>query len=298
MANAEHLAILSRGVLPWNEWRDKNPGGRPDLSGADLRRANLHACCLRETDLSTADLTLAELRGADLRGADLRGANLTAVNIRCFLDGADLENATSGGTVWGKVDLSVARNIDSIRHLGPSTIGIDTFLMSKGRIPDVFLRGCGVPETMLELQRSLVGALAPIQFYSCFISYSHKDEEFCKRLHARMQQEGLRVWYAAEDMAGGKKLHEQIDEAIRLYDKLLLVLSEARHWMISKARPTRFPPEAGCPRGEARREPSWRRLRAVPRLLRRRARPTYGHARQTDVARKSNAPLQGKAAGQ
>ena len=34
-----------------------------------------------------------------------------------------------------------------------------------------------------------------------------------------------RVWFAPEDVQGGKKLHEQIDEAIRLYDKLLLVLS-------------------------------------------------------------------------
>ena len=35
----------------------------------------------------------------------------------------------------------------------------------------------------------------------------------------------MRVWFAPEDVQGGKKLHEQIDEAIRVYDKLLLVLS-------------------------------------------------------------------------
>ena len=40
-----------------------------------------------------------------------------------------------------------------------------------------------------------------------------------------MRDEGLRVWFAPEDIQGGKKLHEQIDEAIRVYDKLLLVLS-------------------------------------------------------------------------
>ena len=65
-----------------------------------------------------------------------------------------------------------------------------------------------------------------IEYYSCFISYSTKDEEFAKRLHLRMRDEKLRVWFAPEDIQGGKKLHEQIDEAIRLYDKLLLVLSE------------------------------------------------------------------------
>ena len=40
-----------------------------------------------------------------------------------------------------------------------------------------------------------------------------------------MQQEKLRVWYAPEEMKAGRKLHDQIFEAIRLYDKLLLVLS-------------------------------------------------------------------------
>jgi hypothetical protein len=40
-----------------------------------------------------------------------------------------------------------------------------------------------------------------------------------------MQQEKLRVWFDEADMQSGKKLHEQIDEAIRVYDRLLLVLS-------------------------------------------------------------------------
>jgi TIR domain len=47
-----------------------------------------------------------------------------------------------------------------------------------------------------------------------------------KRLHGRMQQEHLRVWCAPEDMKGGRKSLSQIDEAIRVHDKLLLVLSE------------------------------------------------------------------------
>lgn len=34
------------------------------------------------------------------------------------------------------------------------------------------------------------------------------------------------MWFAAEEMKGGRKLHEQIDEAIRAREKLLLVLSD------------------------------------------------------------------------
>ena len=65
-----------------------------------------------------------------------------------------------------------------------------------------------------------------IQFYSCFISYSTKDETVAQRFYADIQNNGVRCWFAPHDMRSGKKLHEQIDEAIRVYDRLLLVLSE------------------------------------------------------------------------
>jgi TIR domain len=81
-----------------------------------------------------------------------------------------------------------------------------------------------------------------IQFYSCFISYSTKDQEFAERLHADLKNQGVRCWFAPHNIQGGKKIHEQIDEAIRRYDRLLLILSEASihsEWVeteISKAR--------------------------------------------------------------
>jgi len=71
-----------------------------------------------------------------------------------------------------------------------------------------------------------------IQFYSCFISYSTKDQEFAERFHDDLQNKGVRCWFAPHDMQSGKKIHEQIDEAIRLYDRLLLLLSG--HSMESK----------------------------------------------------------------
>jgi hypothetical protein len=61
---------------------------------------------------------------------------------------------------------------------------------------------------------------------SCFISYSHHDEAFAERLHDALQGKGVRCWYAPEDIQGGKKIYDQIDEAIRNHDKLLLILSE------------------------------------------------------------------------
>jgi hypothetical protein len=42
-----------------------------------------------------------------------------------------------------------------------------------------------------------------------------------------LQAKGVRCWFAPHNVQGGRKLQEQIDEAIRIYDKLLLILSES-----------------------------------------------------------------------
>jgi hypothetical protein len=114
-----------------------------------------------------------------------------------------------------------------VRHRGESTIGIDTLFISKGKIPEVFLRGCGVPESLIQSIQLTLNSTEPIQYYSCFISHSSKDHGFAARLHSRLVQEKLRVWYAPEDIRGGRKSVDQIDEAIRVHDKLLLALSKA-----------------------------------------------------------------------
>jgi hypothetical protein len=80
-----------------------------------------------------------------------------------------------------------------------------------------------------------------IHYYSCFISYSSKDEDFAKRLHADLQNNGVRCWFAPHDLPTGAKTWDAIDEAIRVRDKLLLILSEnsiASEWVedeVSKA---------------------------------------------------------------
>jgi hypothetical protein len=47
-----------------------------------------------------------------------------------------------------------------------------------------------------------------------------------KRLYSRMRDEKLRVWFAPEDIKGGQKIHEQLEQAIQVHDRLLIVLSE------------------------------------------------------------------------
>ena len=127
-------------------------------------------------------------------------------------------------TVFGAVDLSTVKGLETVKHYGPSTIGIDTFYLSNGNIPEAFLKGAGVDDTFITYIRSLVGK--PIEYYSCFISYSSKDDAFAKRLYADLQNNNVRCWFAPEDMKIGDKIRPRIDESIRIHDKLLLVLSE------------------------------------------------------------------------
>jgi len=165
------------------------------------------------------------LHYSNLRGANLHKAHLWGTNLgHAELSGADFTGAEIALTKFVDNDLSNVKGLEDAEFTMPSTVGLDTIYRSQGKIPESFLRGCGVPEEFITYAHSLV--TDPVQYQSCFISYSHKDEEFAKRLHAKMQQEKLRVWYAPEHMKGGAKIHEQIELAIQVHARLLLVLSQ------------------------------------------------------------------------
>ena len=140
------------------------------------------------------------------------------------LGGTCFEQAIMGWTVLGEVDLSTAEGQETVVHDGPSYISVDTVYRSGGNIPEIFLRGCGVPETFIEYVRTLIGK--PIEFHSCFISYSTKDKRFCERLCADLQAKGVRVWYFPEDAEWGETVWGEIDRSIKVYDKLIVVCSE------------------------------------------------------------------------
>ena len=159
------------------------------------------------------------------RNANLQSSDLTrAVLVDTALDGADLTNATVGWGAFGNIDLSSVKGLCEIQHQGPSSIGIDTLLRSKGAIPENFLRGAGVPDALISYSLSLV-TKSPA-FHSCFISYSNNDQLFVERLYSDLQNKGVRCWFAPEDLKIGEKFRHRIDESIRTHDKLLLVLSQ------------------------------------------------------------------------
>ncbi len=219
---------------------------RAKLGGANLRGANLPETNLRWADLGAATLRQANLIGAnlgaailmdvDLTRADLTEADLTkadliwAVFSTASLDRTKFDQSHLHRTVFADVDLSAAKGLEAITHEGPSTIGIDTIYRSGGNIPEVFLRGCGVPDSFIAHAKALVGK--PIEFYSCFISYSELDQEFAERLCADLQAKRLRCWYFPESAKWGEPVWGEIDQGIKVYDKLIVICSQ--HSLVSR----------------------------------------------------------------
>lgn len=253
MANEEHVAILKQGAEVWHKWRKENPDVRPELSRANLSGASLSGISFDEAELSganliganltdanllDADLTLADLVDAELSGAILYEANL----FRANLSGANLLHANLYDTVLASVDLSQAKNLDEVLHGGPSIIDHRT-LQRSGPLPPDFLRGVGLSDLEIEVAKlygrdlgndqitdityeiARIRSEQPIQFYSCFISFSFKDDEFAHRLYADLQDEGIRCWFAPHDMPIGARVRDTLDVLVRTHDKLLVILS-------------------------------------------------------------------------
>ena len=199
MANQQMLEVLRSGTESWNNWRrehfDKQPdldfyGYGPDLGGADLGGANLS-------------------RSSNLNNAVLSGANLTSTRI--------------GGTVFANVDLSSVIGLEMVQHEEPSMISSDTLFRSQGLIPEVFLERAGVLRIFQENFPSLVRR--PLMYSSCFMSYASEDRAFAERLYTDLQQQQVPCWYASVDIETNDRFQKGINEALQLYDKLLLVLS-------------------------------------------------------------------------
>ena len=233
---------------------------RPALRGADLRGADLDGADLSPARLSGADLSGANLTDATLAEADLSAADLSeALLIYTVLRGADLTDAVAGYTIFANVSLKNVTGLASVSHTGPSTVGIDTLHGSQGRLPDEFLKGCGLADWEIKAARLYDPELSasqrneihievfrlqsgsPIQINPLFLSYSHADAAFLNALEPKFDEQHIRHWRDVHDMTAGR-VEKQIDSAMRLNPTVILVLSERSvesdwvEWEASQAR--------------------------------------------------------------
>ncbi len=185
------------------------------LVGADLIRANLCGALLSGADLDSTDLSEADLSEANLSFANLRGANLNHTN---------LHGSKVWSTIFAHLDLRDVQGLSEIYHQGSSHVELHTLQLPRDAAALQFLRGAGISDEWITFYMSIMPSH---QYHSCFISYAYKDAILARRLHADLQDYGVRCWFAPEDLKIGDKIRPRIDEAIYLQEKLLLILSSA-----------------------------------------------------------------------
>ena len=273
MANPKHVEKLKEGVDAWNDWRQAENTQAADESkisrGGGAIKPNLSMANLNELDLSRADLMDANLKGATLDGAKmqrviLRNANLDGASLReADLSKADLGDATLrrtnlqganlsahlrettlGQTIFLNTDLSGAekKHLKTCRHDAPSMIDYRT-LQRSGKLPSVFLRGCGLSDWEIEAAKlyqpelthqqitdivyriDAIRAESPIQIHNLFISYSHVDSCFIEHLEDHLKKRHIRYWRDVHDATAGP-LEKIVVRAMRQNPTVLLVLSK------------------------------------------------------------------------
>jgi hypothetical protein len=236
-----------------------------DLSGADLSRAILGNADLGDANLGNANLGEASLYGSNLKyaklnEADLRGANLELTNLeKVQLVETKFEKAFMAQTHLVNLDLSQAEGLEEVEHGYESPISTSTLQLSKGKIPEVFLRGCGLSDWEIESAKLYQPGLSTkeiddilyrvhdlragraLQINPLFISYSHKDSAFVDAMEKRLDEKGIRFWRDIHDATAGR-LEKVVDRAMRQNPTVLLVLSEnsvQSDWVEHEARPAR-----------------------------------------------------------
>jgi len=195
----------------------------------------------REYNVNQRTRYLEENEAFTKRITDLRNANILIVGADKVWDQHVFKYLFphSAGNVWYVNDEEPARDSILLEYLedckaefilGPNgqyeSFFKDLYLHLTRAIPPYQAPVVPKTSTVPAPPTVITEPTQSVQYHSCFISYSSKDEMLARRLHDDLQEQGVRCWFAPEDLKIGEEFRPRIDEAIDTQDKLLLLLSE------------------------------------------------------------------------
>jgi len=255
MAKPEHIAIVREGVNSIEKWRRDHLRERLELSGADLHEIELNRADLFHANLSMANLSGANLSHADLTLANLAGANLEKVGlafsklVATNLGGTNLSGSSLIGTrfqypdllktvfthakmfraVFSDCDLSECIGLSTVKHVGPSTMGIDTLIKTFRSAEnhfsaeiEAFFLNAGVPKQLID---ALPGTLMEVRYHTCFLAYGEPDKAFAERLNKDLKAKGVSSWFFHENAVAGEWMWKEINQERRRAEKMIVLCS-------------------------------------------------------------------------
>jgi hypothetical protein len=207
--------------------------GLANLSDANLNGGRFEGAWFMMTMLGGAILVGGDFEGALVKSFNLIGHDTLAKNAALLRQTLgvkrELEQAIARATPQSRaLAASFARDKLGPGEEPPSFEEMQAFLDRLEKQYEHlrrFLLASGCDAQEVAAMSEAADKLRP-EYPRVFISYSSADEAFAHKLYDALASFGVDTWFAPENMRGGRKINEQLEQAIDRSDKIVLLLSE------------------------------------------------------------------------
>jgi uncharacterized protein YjbI with pentapeptide repeats len=221
-----------------------------DLSKNDFTDARFRRCKVIGQGAFEANFKDATLQDVDFIGGRFQNCSFSEATFKsCFFEKVDFYNSSFKKSymlenIFYNCDFTQTSFLDEARGLPTNAMDQEYMTKSIHLFPKSFLSlffkstremlaaslfnpYLSIKEiTDILYQLTAMNSERPFEYYSCFISYSAKDEKFAEKLYADLKKEHVNCWFAKESLKIGDIIRPTIDQAIRENDKLLVIMSK------------------------------------------------------------------------
>jgi uncharacterized protein YjbI with pentapeptide repeats len=187
---------------------------QPIINSSDFNNSNFNNSKILGANFFSCHFVLTKFCNSAIQGINFH---------KCIFDSSDFDNSDLMRLIFNGCVIKNVKGIDSIKIYGENFIDIDTIINSYNFNNFHFFEQMGVQKEVIRLLSGLPQFGS--SYYSCFISYCNQDKKFVKKLRDDLFNNGVKVWYMAEDIKIGDKIRDKIYSEISNHDKLLVVLS-------------------------------------------------------------------------